>query len=75
MSDSYLEVRVEVWEQDADEPVELVEVQLEHWQLGVEKLGHVESVDHVAHHREGKGFVPEKEVQESSDEVHALAVV
>jgi len=69
-------VVVQVRQVDADKSVQLVEHQLQHRKLGVEQVTHGITFDYLAHDCESKGlFLVHDEVQEASDEVHALAVV
>lgn len=59
----------------------MVEVELQHGQVGVEELVHAEARDHFPHHRKGQVLsslglpLAEHQVEEAGNEVHALAVV
>lgn len=45
---AYLEMAVEVGQQNRDESVESVEVQLQHWELCVEQRCQIEAIDDLA---------------------------
>jgi hypothetical protein len=67
---------VEVGQEDGNEAVKLVEVQLEHGQLRVEKLVHAELLNHRFQHRERLRLRPPKhQEQETCYEVHTLAII
>ena len=68
-------MRSQVWYQYRNQSVQPVKVLLEHWQLCVEECTELVDVDDLAHDSEGERLVPQEEVQEARDEVHALAVV
>ena len=56
-SATYLEVAVEVREDDGDQSVESVEIELQHRQLRVKERAQLKNVDHLAHHGEGEGLL------------------
>ena len=71
-----LEVVVQVWQMDADQPIQLVEHQFEHRQLLVEKMSHRVPVDNLSQGAKGKVLlIVHAEEQEARQKVHALAVV
>ena len=61
--------------QNCDESVQLVEVKLEHGQFRVEQVAQVVLLDDLPQHSERQCLVLHDQVEETSDEVHALAVV
>ena len=67
---------MQVREVNADEPVQLVEHQLQHRQLFVEQVRQLEPLDRLSHHCERHLLsVAQGQEQVSGHEVHALAVV
>lgn len=65
----------QVWYQYRNQPVQPVKVLLEHRQLRVEECAELVDVDDLTHHGKSERLVPQEEVQEARNEVHALAVV
>ena len=68
-------MRSQVWHQYRNESVQPVEVLLEHGQLRVEERAELVDVDDLAHDGKCKRLVPQEEVQEACNEVHALAII
>lgn len=60
---------------NGDESIKLVEVQLEHWELLVKEVCHVELLNYFLHDCVGQALLPHNKEEETSYEVHPLAVV
>lgn len=71
----FLQVAVQIGQYHGNQTVEPVEIQLQHRQLRVEQRTELENVDDLAHDCKGETLVLEEQEKETSDEVHALAVV
>ena len=70
-----LEVRVEVGLEDGDEPVQLVKEKLQHGQVRIEQLGHIEAIQELYHSLECSLFIFKYHEKEASNEIHTLAIL
>ena len=70
------EVIVQVWQVNGDQPICLVEHQLQHRQLRVEKLSHLVLVYHLLKDAESQVFLAvHGQIKITCHEIHALTVV
>ena len=71
----FFQMAVQVGQHHRDQPVESVEVELEHWQLSVEQGAQFEDVDDLSHDGERQSLVLQEQIKEARNEIHSLTVV
>jgi len=66
---------VQIWLKDGNQAIKLVEEELEHGQVRVEKHGHVKSIKQLDHSLKCSLFIFEYHQKETCNEIHTLAIL